>query len=307
MLNIKKLEKLIIKMGNSDTYNKQNDHNIVFEESKKEYFSHVRKNTKKNIKEIVSTLGQSNKPNSTLNNNDEFDDNNAWQSFLITKLTSYRMRMNQNTTIYVDNVIDYVNKIVDTNDNQVYKLKIFLSNEIEETRNIRSSPSKEEKKDIGSFSPSKNEIILRSIDFIFNNLDNIDHPITKVIKLINFNFASKYQKELNELETIEESNKFNKLEKFGNKSPEKSRKNTFGGDKSPEKSRKNTFQSCKSEKNKNKDIKSNPIKLPIEDMNKFYSYIKDEISNLSFIIILTLIKFYNIIEEPEYKIIDIIG
>ena len=281
-------------MGNSDSQSHGNNHKITFEESKKEYFSHVRKNMKNNIKEIVSTLSKSNKSISTLNNNDESDDNNVWQSFLISKLKIYKERMNQDTTIYVDNVIGYVDKLIDTNDNQVHKLKVFLSNEIEETRNIRSNSSKEVTTSL--FSPSKNEIILRSIDFIFNDLDTIDHPLNKVIKLINFNFTTKYQKELNQLERMEENtnNKTNFEEKFG-------------GDKSPQKSRKSTSssQSFNFEKNKIKDLKNDPIKISIEDVNKFYLYIKEEISNLSIILILTIIKFYNIIEEPEYRIIDI--
>lgn len=45
----------------------------------------------------------------------------------------------------------------------------------------------------------------------------------------------------------------------------------------------------------------------MEEVKKFYAYIKEELTNLAFILNLTLVKFYNIIEEPDYKVIDIIG
>ena len=52
---------------------------------------------------------------------------------------------------------------------------------------------------------------------------------------------------------------------------------------------------------------SNTVKLSSYEINKFYLYVKEELTQICFILILSVIKFYNIIEEPAYKIVDDIG
>ena len=106
--------------------------------------------------------------------------------------------MNQTSLSYIDNVIEYVEKTTDSNENQVFNLKLFLSREIEESRNRFFSAGKEDLKN-SAFSPTKNTIILRSIHFIFDHLDKIDHPLNKIIKHLNYNLCLKYEKELIEM------------------------------------------------------------------------------------------------------------
>lgn len=276
-------------MGTSHAAAKDESKRIIFEENKKEYFSYIKKNFDENIKEIVTKLNSptnKKKNNLSFNLNEDSNEYISWQTYLSSKLQNYKTRMNQSTIKYVDEVISYIEKLSDANANHVLSMKLFLSNEIEETRNKVFLMAKEEQKN-NNYSPSKNAIIQRSIDYIFESLDGLDHPLNKVIKNILFNFSTKYEKELYELEKIENEKKVLDLSRKLTLSSQTSLRSTVS-------SRKNSI--CKNISN-----------ISEEELSKFYTYVKDELSNISFILILTLIKFYNIIEEPDYKIIDIIG
>ena len=278
-------------MGNAET--KPNDIKIkapVFEDHKKEYFNHLRKNLKENIKEIESTLSVH--PRSSASIIGDLKDYNLWQTFLIKKLESYKSKMNQKTIHYVDNVINYIEKLDDASDKQfVHKLKLFLSSELDGSKSRNSSIIKEEVK--SNSSPSKNEILQKSLEYISNNLDNTDHPINKVLKMLIFNFSQKYENELKSFEFNKAENQ-NNLEKINRASniPEENK----CGKKFVRKSSLNLVNK-----------KSNTLKLSSEEMNTFYSYVKEELKQICFILILSVIKFYNIVEEPAYKIVDYIG
>lgn len=276
-------------MGNSGLASKEESKKIIFEENKKEYFTYVKKNFDENIKEIFTKLNSptnKTKNNFSFNLNENSTEIQAWQAFLISKLLNYKTRMNQSTVRHVDEVISYVEKLTDANENHVMSMKLFLSNEMDETRNKVFLMAKEEQKS-NTNSPTKNAIIQRSIEYIFENLESLDHPLNKIIKCILFNFSTKYEKELYDLEKRENEKKI-----FEN-----SRKLTV--------SSKGSLRST--ETTKNRSICRNISNISEEELSKFYSYVKDELTNISFILILTLIKFYNVIEEPEYKIIDLIG
>lgn len=296
-------------MGNSNDNGsfKEESKQLTFEENKKEYFSYVRQNLKSNVNEIVKTLNTSTTKTSSnsLNLSDNSDNPNAWQTFLIAKLMNYKARMNQSSIGHHEAVINYIENMVDTNDAHVLKLKFFLSKEIDESRSKIFLFVKDDEKDVHSSNkkegteniiPSKNAIILRSIDFIFDDLDNFDHPLNKVARTIKFNYANKYEQELLDLEKSEE---------------QKSLEFELTEEKKLEISKNIRSATVSVQKNKEKENEKKNLSLrkliPLGEISKFYSYIKEELTNISFIIILSVIKFYGLIEEPEMKVIDILG
>lgn len=277
-------------MGNSEiSFNEEDNNKLVFEENKKEYFLNVRKNLKENFNEIITTLNSSSKSinNNTLNNNDFSEDHNIWQSFLVSRLkTYYKSRHIQ--SVYIENVIDYVEKLTDSNDNHIYNLKLLLSQEIDETKNKVFSEYQKEKNTL--FSPAKNTLIFRSVDFIYYNLEKHDHPLNKVIRILNFNLSLKYTKELLELEKSwdEILDNLTKRRRYTEKGGRKLSSLSFDNNKS--------VIDCEA-KVMNRD----------EEYDKFYQYCKEEISGFSMILIFTVIKFYNITDKTDFKIIDIFG
>jgi len=276
-------------MGNYGTVAKEESKRMIFEENKKEYFTYVRKNFDENIKEIVTKLNSptnKNKNNFSFNLNENSTEKETWQAYLTSKLLNYKTRMNQNTVRYVDEVISYIEKLSDANENHVLSMKLFLSNEMDETRNKVFLMAKEEQK-CNTISPTKNAIIQRSIEYIFENLDCLDHPLNKVIKSMLFNFSAKYEKELCELEKKENERKMFEMSRKLTVSSQTSLRST--------------------ETSRTRSVCRNISNISEDELSKFYVYVKEELSNISFILILTLIKFYNVIEEPEYKIIDLIG
>lgn len=275
-------------MGNVAQNKDQNRNLPVFEDNKKEYFTQVRKHIKENIKEIESTLSVK----TSFNFIDEINGQHIWRTFLVNKLENYKTRMNIKTIEYVDNVIEFVEKLGDASDHYlINRLKLFLSNEIDETRSMNVITVNDGDKDIKQ-SPSKNEILTVCLDYIFDNLDNSDHPIKKVIQVLIFNFSRKYESELKMIENLDNESSLLEEKKSQHILDENLKNGVRKFSLNLEK------MAINNKKSKN---------LSCDDINKFYSYLKDEILNISFILSLSIIKFYNICDDPANKIVDNIG
>ena len=160
----------------------------VFEEVKKDYFTKVREHLNENLKEIQLTFSANDKTIIM----DEYKENNNWRNFLKMKLDLYRIQMNVNTIYYLDNVIEFIENLDDFN--LAHKLKLFLSNEIDESRS-KTEKVNEEKSAI------RNQILMRSVDYIYYDLCKLDHPIYMIIRVIIFNFTQKYEIELENLKS----------------------------------------------------------------------------------------------------------
>jgi hypothetical protein len=276
-------------MGNAEIISKEDFKKNIFEESKREYFFHIRKNLNENIKQIVTTLNTSSKNNynETINIS-ELSNDNEWQTFLLSNSNSYKSKMNQTSLIHFENFIDYVKNLKESNQSHIYKLKLYLSQEIDENKNkyYFSSLRIEDKKSL--VSPLRNKIIQRSINFMFENIEKVDHPFNKVIKNLSFNLFLKYENELFSLDKTE-----NMIVDYSINQNESEISRSL---------------SYTSEKRKTKEISKEKFSIiKMEELDKFYNYCKEEILNMTFILIISLIKFYNIAEEPEIKIIDVIG
>ena len=113
-------------MGNTEIISKEDFKKNIFEESKREYFFHIRKNLNENIKQIVTTLNTSSKNNynETINIS-ELSDDNEWQTFLLSNWNSYKSKMNQTSLIHFENFIDYVKNLKESNQSHIYKLKLY--------------------------------------------------------------------------------------------------------------------------------------------------------------------------------------
>jgi hypothetical protein len=151
------------------------------DELKKEYFKIIKNNFDEGMKRINSTM-----------RNDVGDEH--WIAYLENKISQYGIDTNNK---FLQNVTNYLKSINDTEDAKyVYNLNIFIAKETDEEFIIRYNKGNLTNLDfMKSFvSLSKEDIISKAAVFIYEDLENLNHPLNLLIEQLRFNLSLSYER-----------------------------------------------------------------------------------------------------------------
>jgi hypothetical protein len=315
--------------------------NKNIKKTKDEYFKLIRKDLKE-------TLGQIN----TVLDKDNIDSNinkDTWLEFIKTKFEIYFQKHKDNYDFnYIDNnyyeILFYLNTIDETKESKhIYKLGIYLKEYLEENKEKKSNKilkassnyfvekenvkenilekekeiekenilEKEKEKEI----ITKEFIIWNGSEFIFEDIEKLDHPLNKFIKHLSFILSYIYEIEFEKIKnsySLENEENQEKEEKEENEEMENEKigiiKTKF--------SEIITINIDKLNVNNDNNLKSNDSRYSEfskssnfykqeKELNILYDKIHKEILFFSQILTGALIRFYNIQNSCSNKILEI--